>query len=107
MDRADVRVIQGGSRSGLAAETIRGLRVTSQFAGQKLESDKTVQPGVLSLVDHPHPACAQFLDYPVVGDGPADQRIGALPRVVAMLPGDGARGHFDGRTLQETSCLHL
>src|SRR5947208_3347657 len=92
MNRADVRVIQGGSGSSLAPETIQGLRVASELVRQKLESDEALEPGVFGLVDHTHPACAQLLDDAVVGDGAADQRIGAFLCGFALLASEGPRG---------------
>src|SRR5437899_10414678 len=59
MNRADVRVIQGGSGPGLAPETVQALRVASEFVRQKLESDRALEPGVLGLVDYTHPAAAR------------------------------------------------
>ena len=60
VNRADVRVIQGGRGSGLALESIQRLRVASEFVGQELERDKAMEPRVLRLVDHAHPAAAQL-----------------------------------------------
>jgi hypothetical protein len=40
--------------------------------GQKLESDKAVEFGVLGFVNHAHTASAKFLDYFVMRDGCAD-----------------------------------
>ena len=47
--------------------------VSGYFIGQKFERDKTVQPGVLGLVNHTHPAAAQLLNDAVVRDGLADE----------------------------------
>ena len=107
MNRADVRVIQGGGGSSLAPETIQGLRVASELVRQKLESDEALEPGVFGLVDHTHPACVQLLDDAVVGDGAADQRIGAYLCGFALLASEGPRGHFYRRILQEPSYLTL
>ena len=72
VDGADVGVIQRGCGLGFALETGEGLRVTGNFLGQKLEGNKTVQPGVLGLVDHAHTAAAQLLDNAVVRNGLPD-----------------------------------
>src|SRR5260370_28672204 len=93
-------MIQGGSGSGLAPETIQRAWVASEFIRQELESDKSLQPAVLRLINDAHPAAAQLLDDAVMGDGPADQQIGAL------LPAShGPRGNFQRRILQKSSHL--
>ena len=107
MNRADVRVIQGGGGSGFAPETIQGIRVAGEFVGQKLESDKALEPGVLRLVDDAHPAAAQFSDNAVMGGGHADREIAAFMRVFTPQATDCPRGHFYRRALQETSRLLL
>jgi hypothetical protein len=65
-------VIQCGGSPRLALEAAEGLRIASNFVWEELQRDKTVQPCVLSLVDHTHPATAELLDDPIVRDGPAD-----------------------------------
>jgi hypothetical protein len=44
------------------------LRVAGNVFGQKFEGDKTVKPGVLSLVDNAHTPAAQPLYYAIVRD---------------------------------------
>jgi hypothetical protein len=65
-------MIQGGSSLRLALETGESLGIFGYFVGQKLESDKAMEPGVFRLVDHTHPTAAQLLDNAVVRDGLAD-----------------------------------
>jgi hypothetical protein len=114
MNGADVRMIQSGGRPGLALETLQGVGVAGEFVRQEFESDETVQAGVFSLVDHAHPAAAEFSDNAVMGDAGADGEIAAFvvaprlralallrARLVAYVP----RGHFHRRTIQETSYL--
>ena len=55
-----------------AAEALQSLGVLGDFFGQELQSDKTIEPGVLGLVDHTHPAAAELLDDAVVRDGLAE-----------------------------------
>jgi hypothetical protein len=45
------------------------LRVFRNLVRQELQGDKAVQLYVLRLVDHTHPATAEFLDNAVVRDG--------------------------------------
>ena len=71
-----------GGRELLIAECGRGLsfalkagecvRVSGNFMRQELEGDEAVQPRVLSLIDHAHPATAELLDDEVMRDGLAD-----------------------------------
>ncbi len=46
---------------------------TGNLLRQELESDETMQPRVLSLIDNTHPTAAQFLDDAIVRDGLADE----------------------------------
>jgi|ERR1700730_7727589 len=66
MDRADVGMVQRGGSLCFPLKTGQRLRISSNFVGQELQGDKTVQPGVFRLVDHTHPAAAQFLNDAVV-----------------------------------------
>ncbi len=49
---ANVRMIQSGRGTSLPPESFQRLRIIRQGVGEKLESDKTVELDVLSLVDH-------------------------------------------------------
>jgi len=44
----------------------------SAVCRKKLQSDKTVKPGILRLVDDTHPSTAELFDNAVVRDGLAD-----------------------------------
>jgi hypothetical protein len=48
------------------------IRTKANVLRQEFEGDAAVQPGVLGLVDHTHPAAAQLLDDAVMRDGLAD-----------------------------------
>src|SRR5215831_12278073 len=98
VDRTDVGVVQGGSCPCLALEAAESLGIASDFIGKKLQSYETVEPGVLALVDHAHPAAAQLSDDVVMGNGPADQGIGAVLLVFAPPASHGPRGHLYRRT---------
>jgi hypothetical protein len=50
------------------------LRIASHFVGQEFKAYKTVQPGVLSLINHTHPAAAEFFDDAVMRNGLFDHR---------------------------------
>ena len=72
VDGADIGMIQRGCGLGLALKTRQGLRVSRDFIGQELQGDEAMQPRVLSLVNHTHPAAAEFFNDAVVRDGRAD-----------------------------------
>src|SRR5439155_12077752 len=72
-NRADVRVIQGGSGARLPLEPAERLRISRDFLGQKLEGHEPVQANVFGLVDHAHSAPAQLLDDAVMRDGLAGE----------------------------------
>ena len=69
VDGADVGMIQGGGRLGLAAETLQGLMILREIVGEEFQSDETAQTGVLGFVDDTHAATAELLHDPVMRDG--------------------------------------
>ncbi len=80
MDRADVRVVQGGSSPSLAAEAFQSTQFLRQIVRKKLEGDRATELEILGFVDHTHPATTKLLDDAVVRDGltnHADVRPGA------------------------------
>ena len=88
MNGADVGMIQRGGGASLALEPAQRLPVASQIVRQELERDEATEPGVLRFVDHAHAAAAELLDDAVVGEGLADQGVGALWRVVVLVVGE-------------------
>ena len=88
-------MIQRGRGASLALEPAQRLTVAGQVVGQELERDEAMEPGVFRFVDDAHSAAAKLLDDAVVGEGLADQGIGALRRVV----GSG-RGRATARPLR-------
>jgi hypothetical protein len=57
-----------GSRIALRTANFRAAKAKPQ-RGQELQGDRATKLGVLSLVDHAHPAAAQLLDDAVMRDG--------------------------------------
>ena len=80
VNRANIGVVQGRSSLRLALKAGQGLRVAGNLIGQELQRHKTVKPNVFSLVDHTHPATAEFLNDAVVRDGLANHQ-GQILRV--------------------------
>jgi len=66
VDGANVRVVERGGGAGLALETLEGLGLMGQLWGKDLQCYEAAEFGVLSLVDHTHPAAAQLLNDAVV-----------------------------------------
>jgi hypothetical protein len=64
-------VIKSGSGSGLALETVQGIRIASEFVTQELERDRALEPRVFGLLDHAHPT-AEVSQNAVMGDGLPD-----------------------------------
>ena len=75
MDRADVGMIQGGSRLRFTLEAAESLRVLGNFFGQEFQGDEAVQLYVLGFVDDTHPAAAEFFDDAIMGNRLANKRI--------------------------------
>ena len=100
MNGADVGMIQRGRGSSLALEPAQRLPVASQFVRQELQRDEAMEPGVLRFVDHAHAAAAELLDDAVVGEGLADQGIGAPAGALSLWSraSDSAATSIAGRS---------
>ena len=72
VDSADIRMIESGGCSRLAAKAFQGLRVLRQRVGQEFKGNETAKFGVLSLVDDSHAAATEFFDNAVVRNRLAD-----------------------------------
>ena len=51
VDRTDVKMIEGGDRSGFSPESFAGARIGGKRCGQNLDRDRTLQPYVARLVN--------------------------------------------------------
>ena len=60
VDRANIGMIESGSRTSLAAKAFQRLRVAGEFIGQKFEGDKAAKLDVLGLVNNSHAPAAQL-----------------------------------------------
>jgi len=63
---------------GFALKAGECLRVTGDVFWEKLESNESMKPCVLSFVDDTHPAASQLLDDAVVRDGLTDHGSAGL-----------------------------
>ena len=87
MDGADVRVIQGGCRFGLALKSGYCLRVFSDMVWKEPQGNEAIEFDVFSLVNDPHSTAADFLDDAVVRnrateDGQGIRHFGCILRPV-------------------------
>ena len=69
VDRANIRMIQGGGGTRFTAEPLECLRVGGDILGQEFQGDETTKLRVLGFVDHAHSTAAEFFYDAVVGDG--------------------------------------
>jgi hypothetical protein len=53
-------MIEGRSRAGFPLKAFECLRPGDESVGQELEGNEAAELGVLSLVDHTHPAAAEL-----------------------------------------------
>ena len=67
VNRADVRMVELRRGPSLARKAVERAFVLDQVIGNKLQRDMAPQAHVFRLVDHSHPAAAQFPNHAVVG----------------------------------------
>ena len=75
VNRADVGMIESGRGLGLVDKSLVGVLVAGEIGRQEFQGHVALERGVVSLVDHTHPAFAEFFDDFVMGYGLADHRI--------------------------------
>ena len=62
MDGADVRIVQRRDDAGFLLEALARFRIGRQRAGQDLDGDRAIEPGVTGAVDLAHAARADRRD---------------------------------------------
>ena len=87
VDGADIRVVQGRRRLGLALKTPQGLGITGNIFRQKLQGHETAQLQVFGLVDNAHAAAAELFNNAVMRDGLADHGTVSRALQVYVLAG--------------------
>ena len=70
VDGADVGMIECGCGTGLAFETLEGMRVDGGVFWKELQSDQAAQTNVFGFVDHSHATRSKFFLDAVVRDNP-------------------------------------
>ena len=69
-------MVQGRSGLSFTAKPFQRLVVVGYFFGEEFESDKTVQPSVLRLIDDTHATAAKLFNDAVVRESLANQGLG-------------------------------
>ena len=72
VNRADVGVVERGSRLGFAAEALQSLLIVRQSLGQELEGDEAIEARVLRLIHYPHAAATELFEDTIMGNCLAD-----------------------------------
>src|SRR5262249_42843595 len=78
VNRADIRMVQCGSSTGLTTEALQRLGVLSHTVGKKLQRNEAAEFQVFGLVDDAHSATAESFENTVVRDGLPDHWAGIL-----------------------------
>src|SRR5580692_10571303 len=78
IDGANVRMVESRSRLRLALKAAKSLRILGDVVGQELESNKTMQPNVLGLIDNTHATAAHLFDHAVVRNGLSNHRLAIM-----------------------------
>jgi hypothetical protein len=60
VNRADIRMVQSRSCTGLPLETLQSLAVFGEFFWKELQGYVAAELQVFGLIHHPHPASAQL-----------------------------------------------
>src|SRR5438094_3495843 len=76
MNRADIRMVEGGGGSGLTLKTLQRLVIARKSFWQELQGYAATQLRILGLIDHPHAATAKLSHNPVMGDDSTDHARG-------------------------------
>src|ERR1700745_1360154 len=69
VNRADIRMVESGSRSPLAAKTFKRLRVLRHIVRKEFQCDEPPKLRVFSFVDHAHTTTPDLFEDAVVRDG--------------------------------------
>src|SRR5262249_46716197 len=95
VNRTDVRMVERRGGLGFPAKPLERLLVLRHVVRQEFERYVTVQPRVLCLIHHTHPASTQLVDDTVMRDSPTDHEIrlsSVVERPNCMLRRESGRG---------------
>src|SRR5215472_2564313 len=75
INRADIRMIQGGGSTRLPTKSLQCLRIFGNAFGKEFECDEPAKLSVLGLVDDTHPTATQLFENAVMRDGLANHGL--------------------------------
>src|ERR1700730_9871461 len=75
IDGADIRMVESGRRTSLAAKTFQALRIVSYIFWQEFQSNKAPQARIFRLINNAHSAATKYLNNSVVSDGLANHGL--------------------------------
>ena len=78
VDRADSRMIQSGSCMRFATKTFQCHGILRHILGQEFQRHRTLQPRVVRLINHTHPAGTEFLQNAIVRNGSVNHERAVL-----------------------------
>ena len=98
-------MIQSGGGPGFATESVQGLGMAGEIVGEEFQSNKSLKPAILGLVNNPHATATQFLNNAVMRDGLSYKEILAFRRVIGksggVLDSNGSCGNVHCRILEK------
>src|ERR1700730_1206172 len=107
VNRAGVRMSEGGGRACFPPESLDRNRVCMSYGRQKFERNHAAKPSVFGFVDDAHSPAAKFFQNPIVGNCAASDSQGIL--ILRFIRGLPVSEHpcpvFKGGNLQEILCL--
>src|ERR1700746_1597351 len=101
VNRADIRMVESGSSSRLAAKTFKGLGVLRHIIRQEFQSNKPPKLGILGFVDNAHTTSPDLFEDAVVRDGLANHVVDVIT-VAAAVPSGAAGRHNVGQSASRT-----
>ena len=72
MNRANVGMVQCGSRTRFPPKTFKSLRIARGVVRKEFQRHEASQESIFGLVDNPHSTSTEQFDDPVMGDSLAD-----------------------------------
>jgi hypothetical protein len=75
VNRADIRMVEGGRSEGFSLEAFAGRRVVLHFGRKEFQRDMPVQLEVFGFINYTHPAAVELRENPIVRNGLANHAL--------------------------------